>query len=164
MSTFLKNKELQLINGGYLSDKAGNPVSNADFITAQKHAEYIITFANLAKGKDFKGKQADTLSSLKAEVQKYLNDQRPTTFIEKPKEVKRPVSESLAKEALAFIDFQETSSKVDKINNFLQQFTILKEFSEFGLFFEQGIIKLNKIYTIEEVTIAVESVIELLDK
>jgi len=162
MSTFLKNNELQLINGGYLSDSQGNPVFNEAFVKAQQHAEYIVTFATLAKGKDFKGKQADTLSSLKAEVQQYINDQRPTVFIEKPKDVKRPVSESLAKEALAFINFQETSNKVDKVNNFLQQFTVLHDFETFGLFFTQGIVKLNKIYTVAEIKQAVTEVIDLI--
>jgi hypothetical protein len=162
MNTFLKNNELQLINGGYLSDSKGNPVSNDAFVKAQQHAEYIVTFANLAKGKDFNGKKADTLSSLENEVIKYLNEQRPVTFIEKPKEVSRPVTKSLAKEALAFIDFQETSSKVNKVNNFLQQFTVLHDFETFGLFFTQDIVKLNKIYTVAEIKQAVTEVIDLI--
>ena len=163
MSTFLKNTELKLINGGYLSDAKGNPVSNAEFVKAQKNAEYVMVFANLAKGKDFKGKQADSLSSLKAEVQAYFNNSRPTVFVEKPTEVVRPVTASLAKEAMAFMDFQETSSKVEKINNFLQQFNVINEFETFGLFFSQDIVKLTQIYTIAEITEAVTSVIDLLD-
>ncbi len=163
MSTFLKKDDLKLINGGYLSDSKGNPVSNSNFVTAQKHAEYIVTFAKFAEGKDFKGKVADSLSSLKAEVQKYLNDQKPTVFVEKPTEVVRPLTSQIADEAMAFIKFQESSSRVDKINNFLKQFNVLNEFANFGLFFEQEIVKLNKIYTIEEIKTAVTSVVDLLD-
>lgn len=163
MSTFLKSTDIQLNSGGYLTTKDEKPVSNAEFVKAQKSAEYVIVFAKLAKGKDFKGKQADSLSSLKAEVQAYFNNSRPTVFVEKPTEVVRPVTDSLAKEALVFINFQETSSRVDKINNFLQQFNVINEFESFGLFFSQDIVKLTKIYTIAEITEAVTSVIDLLD-
>lgn len=163
MNTFLKATELKLINGGYLSDNAGNPVSNAEFVTAQKNAEYVMVFAQMAKGKDFRGKKADSLSALKSEVQDYFNNSRPTIFIEKPKEVTRPVHSSLAKEALEFIKFQESSSKVDKINNFLQQFNVINEFETFGLFFTQDIVKLTQIYTIDQIKEAVTSVIDLID-
>ena len=50
-----------------------------------------------------------------------------------------------------------------KINKFLSQFNIVNEFEEFGLFFDQDIVKLNKIYTIKEITAAVKAVIDLLD-
>jgi hypothetical protein len=63
---------------------------------------------------------------------------------------------------LAFIDFQETSSKVNKVNNFLQQFTVLHDFETFGLFFTQDIVKLNKIYTVAEIKQAVTEVIDLI--
>lgn len=163
MAKFLKKTDLKLLNGGYLSDNKENPVTNDAFVKAQQHAEYIVTFAEFAKGKDFKGKPADSISGLKAEVQKFLYESKPTVFIEKPEVVSRPVTESLAKEAMDFISFQDKSSRVDKINNFLQQFNILNDFEQFGLFFEEGIVKLNKIYTVEDVKTAVTSVIDLLD-
>lgn len=160
---FIKNGELKLENGGYLSNKDGNPVCNYGFYNAQQHADYIVTFAKMAKGKDFKGKKADSLEDLKREVNEVFNNKQKIEFVKKPKEVKRPTTDTLAKEALAFIDFQESSSKNEKLNNFLQQFAILKEFEEFGLFFEEEIVKLNKIYTLEEVVKATTEVIDLLD-
>jgi len=163
MSTFLKKGEIKLINGGYLSDSKGNPVSNLDFVRAQEQAEFVVTFAEFAKGKDFKGKKADSLADLQKEVREFLYSTKPVTYIEKPKEVKRPVTESLAKEAMDFINFQEKSSVAEKVNNYMQRFNVLNDFETFGLFFDSGIVKLNKIYTIKEIQEAVNSVIGLLD-
>jgi Holliday junction resolvase len=160
---FIKNGALQLVNGGYLSNLDGNPVFNQEFYIAQQHAEYIVTFATMAKGKDFVGKKADSIEGLKTEVIEFLNKNKSISFIEKPKEVKKPTHEKLASEALAFVNFQESSNKVDKMNHFLQQFSILKEFEEFGLFFEEEIVKLNKIYTMDDVINAVKETIDLID-
>ena len=158
---FLKNGEVVLVNGGYLSTTDGKPVFNQEFVNAQKHAEYVITFAELAKGKDFVGKKASSLSELEAEVRKALTAKQKT-FVSKPTPVEKTLTRQLADEALAFMTFEENSGKVDKINNFLQAFTALDEFQEFGLFFEDGIVKLNKLYTMAEVTTAVTEVIDLL--
>ena len=160
---FLKKDQIQLVNGGYLSNPDGNPVYNHSFVVAQQHAEYIVTFAELAKKKDFVGKKADSLEDLRKEVQKALTS-NTKTFVEKPKAVTKPTHEKLASEALAFINFQESASKVDKINNFLQQFTVLDEFEQFGLFFEEDIVKLNNLYSMEDVIKAVTETIDLLDK
>ena len=158
---FLKKGELQLVNGGYLSNKSEQPVGNAVFVNAQKHAEYIITFAKMAKGKDFEGKKADSLEKLRQEVSALVQGNQSVEFVKKPKTVSRPTGDKLASEALAFINFKEDSSKVEKINKFLQQFTVLKEFEDFGLFFEEDIVKLNKIYTMKEVIDAVTETIDL---
>jgi hypothetical protein len=163
MSTFLKKGELQLINGGYLSDKKGNPVNNAEFVKVQQHAEYVVTFAEFAKGKSFVDKKADSLADLQKEVREFLYSTKPVEYVTSPEEVARPLTQGLAKEALAFIEYQENSSKATKINNFLQKFNVLNDFEKFGLFFEQGITKLNRIYTLEEIKTAVTEVIDLLD-
>ena len=163
MKKFLKVSEINLVNGGYLVTKEGEiPVSNQAFVAAQKPAEYIVTFAKLAKDKDFKGKKADSLESLKAAVAAELSA-KAKTYVSKPAEVKRKIGDQLAAEALSFIAYGKESSKVEKINEFLQQFNVLSEFEEFGLFFEEDIVKLNKLYTMEEVTEAVKSTINLLD-
>jgi len=158
---FLKNGEVELVNGGYLSNKEGKPVFNQEFVNAQKHAEYVVTFAELAKGKDFVGKKADCLSQLEAEVRKALTAKQKT-FVSKPTPVEKTLTKQLAQEALAFMTFEENSGKVDKINSFLQSFVVLDEYETYGLFFEENIVKLNKIYTMVEVTAAVTEVIDLL--
>lgn len=162
MSKFLKKEEVKLINGGYLSDKDGNPVNNSVFVQAQLEAEFVVTFANMAKGKDFKGKKADSLADLKLEVEKALYRDKDVTYIDKPKEVERPTHSALAKEAMAFMDYGDKLSKVEKVNKFMQKFNGLNDFETFGLFFDSGIVKLNRIYTIQEIKDAVMEAIELL--
>lgn len=160
---FVKKNELKLVNGGYLvAGKEETPVYNEKFIAAQRHAEWVVTFAEKAKGKDFIGKVPDTIASVKDEVRKALYNNE-VKYIDTPKEVKQDLTEKLQKEALAFIKFQGETSKTEKINKFLQQFNTLNEFSEFGLYFTEDICKLNKIYTIEEVVSAVTEIIDLLD-
>ena len=161
MKTFLKKEDLQLINGGYLVNKEETPMYNIDFVKAQKHAEYIITFAKLAKGKDFKGKIADSLKEVENATKAVLAKQ-DKTFINLPNKPSRSINNALKEEALKFINFQEKSNNIAKINSFLTQFNIIDEFEEFGLFFEQEIGKLNKIYTMKEIIKAVTSVIDVL--
>ena len=161
MKQFLKTGEVGLKNGGYLTSKDGNPVNNWEFTDAQRHAEYIMTFAELAKGKDFKGKKADSIEDLRAAVEKALTA-KDVVYVDKPTEVTRPVTDSLAKEALAFMDYGTEMSKVEKVNKFMQQFNVLNDFEQYGLFFDQEIVKLNKIYTIQEIKDAVMNTINLL--
>ena len=160
---FVKKEELALINGGYLVIKEKEtPVYNEQFITVQKHAEWVVTFAEKAKGKDFIGKQADSIADVRAEVMKALAN-KGVEYVKSPKKVKQDLTEKLQEEALAFIKYQGESSKTEKINKFLQQFNIIQEFEEFGLYFEEDICKLNKIYTIEEIVKAVTEVIDIID-
>jgi hypothetical protein len=160
MSKFVKSAGIQLLNGGYVSDKDGSPITNEAFINAQKRAEYIVTFAKHAKGKDFVGKKADSLDVLMAAVNAELAEQT-VEFVAKPKAVKKKLTEQIAEEAMAFMDFKDESSKVEKMNAFMAEFVILKDFEDFGLFFEDGIVKLNKIYTIKDIVTAVKETIDL---
>ena len=160
---FVKKGELELVNGGYcVVGKEETPVWNAGFIAVQKHAEWVVTFAEKAKGKDFVGKEADTIDSVRNEVYKALSDKK-IEYVSPPKEVKRDLTDKLQAEALAFINHKGESSKVEKINLFLQQFNTIQEFEEFGLYFEKDICKLNKIYTMKEIIEAVKAVIDLLN-
>lgn len=163
MKQFIKKEELQLINGGYLSNLEGNPVHNSEFVYLQERAHYIATFAELAKGKDFKGKKADSIYDLKREVVDKLLKTQKVEFISSSKAPVQKLTEQLKSEAMAFLTFKEGDSKTDKINNFMQEFIYLKEFEEFGLFFGDDIVKLNKIYTVEEVLESLKSCINLLD-
>ncbi|NLI41603.1 MAG: hypothetical protein GX421_10565 [Caldisericales bacterium] len=160
---FVKKEELTLVNGGYVvTGKNETPVYNEQFITVQKHAEWVVTFAEKAKGKDFVGKAPDSIESVKEEVRKALSS-KGVEYVKAPKKVKQDLTEKLQEEALAFIKYQGESSKTEKINKFLQQFNIIQEFEEFGLYFEEDICKLNKIYTIEEIVAAVTAVIDIID-
>ena len=160
MKTFLTQDKVELKNGNHLFN-GENPVTNAEFVKAQQAAEYVIKFAELAKGKSFKDVKAYSLAQLRMEVMESLA-QKDEVFVQKPTAVDQPLTKQLAEEALSFINFKENSAKTDQINAFMQQFKVLREFSEVGLFFDQGIVKLNKLYTVKEVLEAVTSCIELL--
>ena len=88
--------------------------------------------------------------------------EKDVQFLEKPKAIEQPLTKQLADEAMSFINFKESEDKVNKINAFMQQFKTLQDFETVGLFFDQGIVKLNKIYTVEEILNAVTETIELL--
>ena len=162
MSKFLKVKDVQLLNGGYLSDGEGSPVTNVDFIIVQRRAEYIVTFAALAKDKDFVGKKADSLDDLRAEVASELAT-KATVFVKSPKKASKKLATALHDEAMAFMNWEGESTNVEKMNAFLQEFEILRDFESHGLFFDDGIVKLNKIYSLDAVVAAVKSTINLLD-
>jgi len=159
---FLKFNEVSLQNGGYLTGKDGNPVSNKEFELAQEKAHYVVTFANLAKGKNFKSVKADSLEDLKREVMDAINTNKAVEFVAKPELQARTVTDSLAKEAMDFMNFQEKSTRVNQVNTYLQQFKILKDMQDFGLYFDNDIVKLPAIYTLEEVITAVNATIDLL--
>lgn len=160
---FVKKEELGLINGGYVVKIADEtPIFNEAFIATQKHAEWVVTFAEKAKGKDFIGKKADSIDDVMNETSKALADKK-IQYVTPPEAVKNTLTDKLQAEALAFINHGKETSKVDKINLFLQQFNTIQEFEEFGLYFEKDICKLNKIYTMKEIIAAVTSVIDLLN-
>ncbi len=159
---FLKQKEVKLVNGGYLSDSKDNPVVNADFINAQKRAEYVVTFAKLAKDKNFKEVEVDSIGDLAAEVMSTIAGKNKVKFVDSPKKPKLSTKTKLAEEALSFIKYEEDVEKVDSINKFLSEFEILKDFEDHGLFFEEGVVKLNEIYTLQQVVDAVTEVIDII--
>lgn len=154
---FIKNGELQLLNGGYLSDKAGNPVSNEVFYAAQKRAEYVITLLKEMEGKDFNGKKADSLEELSASVYKRLNEKEKVNFLASPEKVETPTMDLLKNEALAFLKGKQEKADVSLINEFMQEFNVIKEYEDFGLFFTPSIVKLNKIYTVKDLVEAFSS-------
>ena len=160
---FVKKEELTLVNGGYVvTGKNETPVYNEQFITVQKHAEWVVTFAEKARGKDFVGKVPDSIESVKKEVRKALSN-KDVEYVSIPKAPKMELTNKLQKEALDFIMNSGEVSKAKTINNFLQQFNILNDFEKFGLYFTEDIVKLNKIYTMDEVIKAVTEVIDLID-
>lgn len=162
MNQFLKKEEVSLINGGYLTGKEGVPIYNQEFVQAQRRAEWVVTFAEMAKGKDFVGKKADSLADVKAAVCKALAT-KDEQYLAAPKEVQKKLTKQLADEAMDFIAYQKDSTKVEKTNKFLQEFNVLNDFEKFGLFFGEGIVKLNKLYTVKEIVAAVKEVIDLVE-
>ncbi len=162
---FLKAGQVELKNGGYLVETGKNelPVVHKELFEAQKQAERLIILASKVKGKDFIGKPADKLEDVYKEVEKELAVKK-VSYVEKPKEVLQTITDKLVEEALALINFTEDCSKVDKIDNSMQKFNIIKKFEEVGLYFEYNDIEVNfsKIYTIDEILEATKVVIDLI--
>jgi len=151
MSKFIKKDELQLVNGGYLADAKESPVNNTEFVQLQREAEYLVTLAGKMKGKDFKGTKAASIDELIAETKSELNADRVEEFISQPAKPKRKITDQLTAEAQTFVKFHEESAQATKVNDKLQPFKLINEFETFGLFFTPGIVKLNKIYTMDEI-------------
>jgi len=163
MKTFVKATDLKLVNGGYLTVGSDEkPVNNKEFIIAQKKAEYIVTFAKLAKGKKFNVETPDSIAELRMEVAKALETSNSKKFVSGPEKPSSKINDKLKNEALAFMSFGKESVKTNRINDFLSELSIIDECEEFGLYFDEDIVKLNKIYTMEEVTEAVKETIDLL--
>lgn len=162
MEKFIKKADLQLINGGYLSHKDETPVTNTTFVAAQRRAEFIVEFAKACKGKTFKDTPGASLDAVRAEVMAKLEGAAKKEFFDMPKKTVSDITEKLKKEALAFTKNQEEIGTVSRLNEFMQEFNIINEFEEYGLFFGQGIVKLNKIYTIKDIQESLKEVIDLL--
>lgn len=153
---FKTSKEVTLHASGFISDKDNNPIMNADFVRLQKDADYIVRLAAKMKGKDFKGAVPVQMEDLVAELTSEMNSEGRVQFVAAPKKPKSTVTDKLQGEAMEFMKFHENAFNTERINEYLQKFTPLSEFEEFGLFFEPGVAKLNKIYTIKEITDATE--------
>lgn len=159
---FLTVEEVAVVKG-YLSasKESVKPINNYEFIRAQQSAEYIITFAEKAKSKNFEGVKPDSLDDLRREVIATLST-KATQFVTIPKKLETPLNAKLTKEALDFINNQTEIANMTQINDFLQQFEVINEFETIGLFFEDGIVKINRIYTMKEIIAAVTSCYKLL--
>lgn len=157
---FVEKSGLSLKNSAYLVAE-GKPVFHKEFVDAQKAAERIVKFAELAKGKNFKNIEGVSVSKLWVDVDTALKA-KDITYVSIPEAPKQTLNEQLKSEALAFKDFLGNKGKAELINAAMSQFNIINEFEEIGLYFEEAVCKLNKIYTIEEIKVAVSSVIELL--
>lgn len=161
MKKFVKASELKLGNGGYLlTGKENTPVCNTEFVEAQQSAEWLITMVNLSKGKDFEGKPAYTMAELEAATKEAMAE-KDIAFVELPTAPKEGLAAKLAKEALGFINHSKDTNKTIEINAYLQSYKVIHEFEEFGLFFKEKIVKLNKIYTMAEITEAATTLLKL---
>jgi hypothetical protein len=154
---FLTKDQVEVNKAGYLVKKGETtPIYNEEFVNLQKAAEYVVLFAEMSKTKDFVGKKADNFEAFGEEVTKQFNLQNKKEYISKPTRPKTELTSKLQKEALSFISFKEEESKIDKINEYLERFSLLFDFEEFGLYFNDSeIVKLNKIYTTEEIKTAI---------
>lgn len=155
---FLKQSEIELINGGYLSAKDGSPISHVAFVAAQEQAHYLVTLATNLKGKNFKATKVDSFQDCVNETVKQINSANTVKYEAAPTAPAMELKNKLAEEAMAWINFNKSTSETEKVNQAMQQFNVLRDFEEHGLFFSEGIVKLNKIYSIAEILEAVKAI------
>ena len=157
---FVKQSTLQLVNGGYLvTGKEETPVCNEKFIEAQIDAEWIVSMANVASEKDFSKcngpSKKELIGEIISETKKILADEK-VEYLKLPRRCDTTITHALQQEALNFIANKKEIELTDIVNDFMQKFNIIKEFEEFGLYFDESICKLNKIYTIGEIVNAIK--------
>jgi len=156
---FVTKDNLVLKGNGYLVANEGGkevPVNHEEFVALQQEANTLVRLAAKVKDTDFTVKKVKTFQQVKDEVTKELQDENKK-YVEVSTKVERPITESLAKEALAWLNFEQEGTKAEKINKIMQRFNLLQEFSEFGIYFSTDkIVKLSKIYSIEDVLEAVK--------
>jgi hypothetical protein len=156
---FLKKSEITLVNGGYLSaSKDESPVNHDGFVQAQNKAHYLVTLAANLVGKNFKATKVDNFQDVVEQTVKAINAANTVKYATDPTKPETPLKDQLAGEAMAWINFDKSTSVANQVNKAMQEFNILKDFEDNGLFFNEGIVRLNRIYTIAEIQAAVESI------
>lgn len=162
---FVKKGELSVVNGanggGYLvTGEKQTPVYHPEFVTLQQEAHYLVSLAAKVKGVDFSSKKVTTFAEVVESVKKELAS-KARTYVTAPTEVKRPVTDSLAAEALSWLSYQKEGSKAEKVNKLMQKFNIIAEQEEFGLYFSDNqIVKLDGLYSLAEITNAISTLEE----
>jgi len=158
---FLKLEQLQLNPAGYLTNGT-KPVTHKEFVEAQKAAEYVVKLADAIKNKNFECGKVDNLAAIKAEVQAAINATSKKVYVTAPTKPVSAVNEELVQFALDFAKFEDEKGKIAKINEFMQQFSVINDVESVGEYFSEGLVKLSKLYTTEEILEAVKVHIEKL--
>ena len=161
---FLSAKQIKLNPAGYLvSTVTGNPVTHAEFVGQQKAAEYMVKLAAAVKGKNFKPGKVDNLQAIKNEVMKSITESQTVQYVEGPAQPKSKVQDELVKYALDFAAFQGKKDSIENINKVMNNYNKINDVETVGEYFTEGLVKLNKIYTIDEILDAVNESIDKLD-
>jgi len=157
---FLKQSELSLNPANYLVAN-GKPVNHTAFVMQQRNAEYIVKLAEAVKGKTFKASKLDDLQAIKAQVKASLNQDK-REYVGAPVKPTSKVNDEMVEFALNFAKFEDEKGKVAQINEFMQQFNAIQDVESVGDYFSEGVVKLNKLYTIAEILEAVKTNVEVL--
>lgn len=158
---FLKLSEVTLNPAGYLvATETNKPVNHKEFAEQQKRAHYVVKLAEAIKDKNFKPCQVDDLDAITRKVQAELDASDVTNYVAAPEKPTSKVQEELVQFALDFASYDDKKAQADKINTFMQTFNAINNTEQFGEYFNEGLVKLNKIYSISEILEAVKINIE----
>jgi len=160
---FLTSKDLSLNAANYLiSSSSKKPVAHLEFVKQQQAAEYLVKLAEAIKDKTFTASKVDSLAAIKAEVLRSINEANVVQYATAPAEPTSALLDELVKYATDFDSYHDTKVSVSKINEFMNQFNKINDVEQVGDYFFEGLVKLNKIYTIEEILAAVKIQVEKL--
>jgi hypothetical protein len=160
---FLTKKSIELNKAGYLvSKESKKPVFHSEFVRQQQSADYIVRLASAIKDKNFTPNAVDSIEAIKAEVRNSIYSAAVVKYVDEPAKLTSKVNDELVQFALDFVKFEENKSKSDKVNEFMQQFNSINDVETVGEYFSEGLVKLNKIYTIAEILEAVQINVEKL--
>ncbi len=158
---FLKLNEISLNPAGYLvSTETNKPVNHKEFAEQQKRAHYVVKLSEAIKDKNFKPCKVDNLDEIAKQVQADIDSTDVTNYVTAPEKPTSKVQEELVQFALDFASYGDKKEQTDKINTFMQTFNAINGVQSVGDYFSEGLVKLNKIYTIEEILAAVRINIE----
>ena len=160
---FLTSKDLSLNAANYLiSSSSKKPVAHLEFVKQQQAAEYLVKLAEAIKDKTFTESKVDNLAAIKAEVLRSIKEATVVQYATAPAEPTNALLDELVKYAEDFDSYHDTKVSVSKINEFMNQFNKINDVEQVGDYFFEGLVKLNKIYTIEEILAAVKIQVEKL--
>lgn len=152
---FVKSGNLSLINGGYLVEGSeNNPVYHEEFVRAQREAHFLVKLSEKVSKADFKGKGADSFEQIKKEVLNEIANSNRQTYLSLPAKPETNLTDKLQEEALNWLNYKKAENKTESINEKMQNFNIIKEYEDFGLYFTHGVVKLKEIYTTEQIVTA----------
>lgn len=161
---FLKSNQLELNPAGYLVSKVdGKPVNHPLFVMQQRAAEYTVKLAEAIKDKNFKQGNVDNLEAIKQEVLISISNASTRNYVSEPKEPVSKVQDELTKHALDFVKFLEKKEETSKVNSLMNQFNKIDDVENVGDYFEEGLVKLNEIYTIKQILAAIKITVDKLD-
>jgi hypothetical protein len=157
MNIFLKSSDLSLNPAGYLiATTADKPVTHAAFVEQQKRAHYVVKLSAALEGKNFKACKIDDLDAIVRKVQKEIDATDVRNYVTPPSKPTSKVNDEIVQFALDYAAYGDDKAKADRINTFMQTFNAVNAIQEVGDYFQEGLVKLNKIYTIAEVLEAVK--------
>jgi hypothetical protein len=160
---FLKIDQLKLNEAGYLVNTTTNkPVYHSAFVNEQKSAEYFVLLAEAIKDKTFKATDVDNLNMIKQQVLNKINTKAEVSYVSLPEKPISNVNEELVNYALKFVEYEENTEKTNQINNLMQQFNTINSVSVVGDYFEEKLVKLTNLYSIEDVVTAAKIHVEKL--
>lgn len=145
MSNFLGKGKVSLNATNYLVDGKGNPLTNAEFVFEQGEAHRLVLLA----------KKATKTTTKVVEEEVIETSVTKKEFVKVPTVSLGELNQKLREESVTFVNSRWEAEVAVKVNNIMNNsFNAMKQFEDFGLFFGEGVVQLEKLYTIDEVVAA----------